>query len=173
MQAVAAAALLVIGVLLGTHGAAPSAPDPQLTALRDELRDMRQLVTLSLMQQQSASERLKGVSLDQPDRAAGRRGRRGAARDADARCERQRASCDHRRARAFRRPRPRSPRRGRRASRQTSPLVQTALIDFVVAARERDSVAALRRLSRIQAWMRQCGLAPKGAFSGWRRHCEL
>jgi hypothetical protein len=34
----------------------------QMAELRDEMRGMRQLVTLSLLQQQSAAERLRGVS---------------------------------------------------------------------------------------------------------------
>ncbi len=57
------AALLVIGVLIGTHvnTAAPSRSE-ELTAMHAELTNMRQLVALSMLQQQSASERLQGVS---------------------------------------------------------------------------------------------------------------
>ena len=44
--------------------------NPDIALLREELRDTRQMVTLSLLQQQSASERLKGVTtssqLEQP-----------------------------------------------------------------------------------------------------------
>jgi hypothetical protein len=72
VQLSGAAALLVIGIGLGRI--VPASPAPQGTSeialLREELRDTRQMVTLSLLQQQSASERLKGVNtssqLDQP-----------------------------------------------------------------------------------------------------------
>jgi len=63
LQFAAAAAVLALGVGIGRQTAPPSAADPQLAMLREELRDMRQMVTLSLLQQQqSASARLKGVS---------------------------------------------------------------------------------------------------------------
>jgi len=60
-------ALLAIGVLIGarfgigTNVASPSQSE-ELTAMRSELTNMRQLVALSMLQQQSASERLQGVS---------------------------------------------------------------------------------------------------------------
>jgi hypothetical protein len=57
-------ALLIIGVLIGTRVnrvSGPSHPD-ELTAMHAELTNMRQLVALSMLQQQSASERLQGVS---------------------------------------------------------------------------------------------------------------
>jgi len=38
------------------------APNPELAQLRGEVSNMRQMVALSLMQQQSAGERLRGVS---------------------------------------------------------------------------------------------------------------
>jgi anti-sigma factor RsiW len=63
-------ALLIIGVVVGTrmntgtrvnHPAAPSQSE-ELSAMHAELTNMRQLVALSMLQQQSASERLQGVS---------------------------------------------------------------------------------------------------------------
>jgi anti-sigma factor RsiW len=56
-------ALLVIGVLIGTRvdHASPSHPN-ELASMHAELTSMRQLVALSMLQQQSASERLQGVS---------------------------------------------------------------------------------------------------------------
>jgi anti-sigma factor RsiW len=56
-------ALLVIGILIGTRvsNVAPSRSE-ELTAMHAELTNMRQLVALSMLQQQSASERLQGVS---------------------------------------------------------------------------------------------------------------
>jgi HEAT repeats/Putative zinc-finger len=71
VQFAGAAALLVVGIGLGRYapGSTPQ-PNPDIALLREELRDTRQMVTLSLLQQQSASERLKGVTtsgqLDQP-----------------------------------------------------------------------------------------------------------
>jgi anti-sigma factor RsiW len=147
-QAAAAAALLILGVLLGRQTVAPSAPDPQLAALRGELHDMRQLMTLSLMQQQSASERLKGVTWTSQIEAPG-----GEVVTAllealihDPNVNVRLASID-----ALARFAERDlVRRGAvdALDRQTSPLVQMALINFVVDGRQRDSVATLRRLSQ-------------------------
>jgi hypothetical protein len=57
-------ALLVLGVALGV-GVRYDVRPPQgseLSQLREEVTNMRQMVALSLMQQQSAGERLRGVS---------------------------------------------------------------------------------------------------------------
>jgi len=72
-QLAVAASLLLVGVLAG-RASAPQAPPhtdgAELSDVRGELRTMRQMLTLSLMQQQSATERLRGVSwtaqIDQP-----------------------------------------------------------------------------------------------------------
>lgn len=67
------AAALVVGVLLGRESRALPVPAPSadLVALRAELHDTRQVVTLALLRQPSAVERLRGVSwverLDNPD----------------------------------------------------------------------------------------------------------
>ena len=72
VQFAGAAALLVLGVALGRFVISTPSPQPnsEIALLREELRDTRQMVTLSLLQQQSASERLKGVTtssqLEQP-----------------------------------------------------------------------------------------------------------
>ncbi len=56
-------ALLVIGVFLGTRLSDANASHSQdLAAMHSELTNMRQLVVLSMLQQQSAGERLEGVS---------------------------------------------------------------------------------------------------------------
>jgi anti-sigma factor RsiW len=58
------AALLIFGVFIGTRvnkEATPAHPD-EIAAMHAELTNMRQLVALSMLQQQSASERLQGVS---------------------------------------------------------------------------------------------------------------
>jgi anti-sigma factor RsiW len=58
------AALLLIGLYAGTHlgNRAITAPADELASLHAEVTSMRQLVALSMLQQQSASERLQGVS---------------------------------------------------------------------------------------------------------------
>lgn len=66
-QAGLAAATLAVGVLIGAgHGAWPwrggAGPAGEIGALREEVRSLSQLVTLSLLKQDSASERLRGVS---------------------------------------------------------------------------------------------------------------
>src|SRR4029077_8361605 len=74
VQGLAAAALLVIGIGIG-HYVFPRAASTfggtlagetgsvsEVAAMRSEMHDLREMVSLSLMQQQSASERLKGVS---------------------------------------------------------------------------------------------------------------
>jgi hypothetical protein len=53
---------LVIGVFIGRYLDKPAANTQELAALHSEVSSMRQLVVLSLLQQQSASERLQGVN---------------------------------------------------------------------------------------------------------------
>jgi hypothetical protein len=60
-------ALLVLGVAIGTRvHTSTTTPAPvrseEISAMHAELTNMRQMVALSLLQQQSASERLQGVS---------------------------------------------------------------------------------------------------------------
>jgi hypothetical protein len=147
LQFAAAAAVLVLGVGIGRQTMPPPAVDPQLAMLRDELRDMRQMVTLSLLQQQSASERLKGVSfttqMEQPGSEV-----TAALLDTlmhDPNVNVRLSTIDALKRFAARD----SVRRGVIDSlpRQTSPLVQIALIDFVVEASGRDAADTLRRLS--------------------------
>jgi hypothetical protein len=59
-QIAAGIALLAVGVGAG-YGLRPS-QSPEVAQLREEIANMHQLVALSLLQQQSASERLRGVS---------------------------------------------------------------------------------------------------------------
>ena len=115
--------------------------------LRQELRDTRQMVTLSLLQQQSASERLKGVSsssqLEQPGSEVVSALVETLRHDPNVNV--RLASVD-----ALRRF------GGRDAVRrdvvaalpqQESPLVQIALIDFLLEAQGPEAASVLRRLA--------------------------
>jgi hypothetical protein len=147
LQFAAAAAMVVLGVAIGRQTTRPTAPDPQLAILREELRDMRQMVTLSLLQQQSASERLKGVSftsqIEQPDSAV-----TVALLDMlmhDPNVNVRLATIDALKRLASRE----AVLHGviEALPRQTSPLVQIALIDFIVEKNGRGAADTLRQLS--------------------------
>ena len=58
-------ALLLIGIFAGTYANRFSSRSEELAVMRSELTNMRQLVVLSMLQQQSASERLQGVSFSE------------------------------------------------------------------------------------------------------------
>jgi hypothetical protein len=66
-QFAASLAMLTLGMAVGwtlrtPGGTPPGGAGSELAQLREELSGMRQLVTLSLLQQQSSSERLRGVT---------------------------------------------------------------------------------------------------------------
>jgi len=141
MAAGVAAAALIGGIFIGRGGA------QDVTALRGEVRDLKHMVALSLMQQQSASERLKGVSwsnslegpgdeivtalldtLKHDDNVNVRLASIDALRRFAERTDVRRAAIDV-------------------LQTQRSPLVQMALIDFVVETQDRDAAGALRRIS--------------------------
>jgi Putative zinc-finger len=148
-QAAVAVVVLAVGFAAGRQTAPASSPD--IVTMREELRDLRQMVTLSLMRQQSATDRLKGVSwsgqIDAPSNdivqalvdtlmhdpsvnvrlASIDALQRFADRDAV-----RRAALDA-------------------VQTQMSPLVQIALIDFVVNAKERTSVPVLKQLAEDPA----------------------
>jgi hypothetical protein len=147
LAACAATLVLALGILLGRSSGPALSPSPDLAALRTELRDLRQMVTLSLMQQESASERLRGVGfsnrVDGPgDEIVS------ALLDTlkhDTNVNVRLASVD-----ALRRFAERNVVRQAAIDAldtQVSPLVQMALIDFVVETQDREAVGALRRLS--------------------------
>lgn len=158
LQGLAAAALLVIGIGIGWFAASdttafggtrPAQNDStaQIAAMRNEMHDLREMVSLSLMQQQSASERLKGVTwTGQLDRPSGEVV--SALLDAlmhDPNVNVRLATIDALERLASRE----EVRRGaiQAVAQQPSPLVQIALIDFMVKTNERESVPALRRLA--------------------------
>lgn len=60
-------ALLAIGFFLGSGLSHVRSESEDIAAMRSQLSNMRQLVVLSMLQQQSASERLQGVSYSQSE----------------------------------------------------------------------------------------------------------
>jgi hypothetical protein len=158
LQGLAAAALLVVGVGIGwfagsertfVAGSARTRPieTSEIAAMRSEVHDLREMVSLSLMQQQSASERIKGVTwTGQLDRPSGEIV--SALLDAlmhDPNVNVRLATIDALERFASRD----EVRRGtiQAVRSQPSPLVQVALIDFMVKTNERESVATLRQLA--------------------------
>ena len=146
-----ALALLAAGVFVGQNRPAIPPPNPEINQLRQELHSMRQMVALSLLQQQSASERLKGVSwsnqLDQPGAEV-----LSALLDTlmhDPNVNVRLASIDA--LKKF--GETQSVRRGvlQALEEQESPLVQIALIDLVVEMQAKESVDTLRRLTKNTA----------------------
>jgi hypothetical protein len=163
LQGLAAAAVLLIGVGIGWFAGDRSAGSErtrattaeitsgdatqQIAAMRTEMHDLREMVSLSLMQQQSASERLKGVTwtgqLDQPSGEIV-----SALLDAlmhDPNVNVRLSTIDALERFASRD----DVRRGtiEAVESQPSPLVQIALIDFMVKTNERESAATLRRIA--------------------------
>ena len=149
----ALAVLVVAAFGAGRFWASGTAAQPDalqaanLAEVRGELREMRQMLTLSLMQQQSATERLRGVSgsaqIDQPGNEIV-----GALLDTllhDPNVNVRLAAVD-----ALRRFSGQDAvRRGtiQALSEASFPLVQIAIIDFIVETRDRQAVDALERLS--------------------------
>jgi hypothetical protein len=146
LQACAALLLVLLGIQFGRETQPASAPE--VRKLSQEVRDLRQMVTLSLLQQQSASERLKGVNwsnqLDRPSNEIV-----SALIDTlmhDTNVNVRLASID-----ALKRFAEREVVRTtavQALNTQNSPLVQMALIDFVVETEDRGALDTLRRLSR-------------------------
>ena len=145
LQGCAALLLLVVGIEVGREIRPNDAPE--VRQLGQEVRDLRQMVSLSLMQQQSASERLQGVNwsnqLDRPGNEVVT-----ALVDAlmhDSNVNVRLASID-----ALKRFAERDVVRSaalQALQTQSSPLVQMALIDFVVETRDHGALDTLRRLS--------------------------
>ena len=125
--------------------AAPESADLQV--LRTEVTDLRQMVSLSLLQQQSASERLKGVSwasqLESGDDTVVSALLEALSNDPNVNV--RLASVDALKRFAMQD----AVRSGAVTAieRQTSPLVQIALIDFVVEAGLPNAGTTLRRLA--------------------------
>jgi hypothetical protein len=145
-----ALALLVLGVALGIlfhPGRVLYEVNPEIAELRDELAETRQLVALSLMQQPSASARLKGVNWSYQLPQAGNEVLT-ALLDTlmhDPNVNVRLATVDALRQFGD------QPvvRKGlvEAMARQESPMVQAALVNLVVDLRESESIDTLRQLS--------------------------
>jgi len=61
-QAAFSFALLIVGVFLGRYVTGPRGASPEVAQLQGQVESLRQLVTLSLLQEQSPSSRLQGVT---------------------------------------------------------------------------------------------------------------
>jgi hypothetical protein len=147
LQALAATAVLALGLAVGRYTAAPAVAPAEIDVMRQELQDLRHMFTLSLLQQQSATDRLKGVSwsgqIDMPRNDIVQALLDALANDPNVNV--RLASLDALERFADREP-------VRRAAvdavqTQISPLVQIALIDFIVKTGERDSVGVLKQIA--------------------------
>ncbi len=147
LQGCAALLLVLVGIQVGRGIKPAPSGSAEVRELSQEVRDLRQMVTLSLLQQQSASERLKGVSwsgqLERPgDEVVA------ALLDTlmhDPNVNVRLASIDALKRFSTRDVVQRAAIQA--LDTQKSPLVQMALIDFVVETQNRAAVDALRKLS--------------------------
>jgi hypothetical protein len=145
-QLAAAAALLAVGMGVG-YGVRGDKSRPELAQLREEVTSMRQMVALSLLQQQSASERLRGVSWAYQAEPSDREvlGALVSAVNHDASVNVRLAAVDALRRFAA------SPETRRAVvdalPTQTTPLVQVALIDLLVDFKDRNAADALTKLA--------------------------
>ena len=155
VQIAVSLAVLILGVVIGRQLYFPMAspqtsPNAEVTELRGELGQMRQMVALSLMQQDSASDRLKGVNwsyqLQQPGREVLSALLETLMHDSNVNV--RLATVD-----ALRQfgDQP-TVRRGvvEAIAHQESPMVQIALIDLAVDLREKESISTLRQLTQDQ-----------------------
>jgi hypothetical protein len=147
-QMALAFALLIVGVAAGRYVAGvPREMSPEMAQLKGQVEGLRQLVALSLLQAQSPSDRLRGVSfssqITQPDAQVEQSLLRAIRHDANVEVrlsavdaiEKYTGDPAVRRALAD------------AVAVQDSPIVQCALIDLLVQVNDRDSGPALRKLS--------------------------
>ena len=142
-----AAAMLVVGVAAGYLLGSGRGAQVEVAQLQGELRNMRQMVTLALLERQSASDRLRGVDLggrfENPDQQV---------LSALLHTVNHDASVNVRLAAVDALRRFASGGMVRTALddsllKQDSPMVQLALIDLMVAVRNREAAPAVRALS--------------------------
>ncbi|MGO4881739.1 MAG: zf-HC2 domain-containing protein [Bryobacteraceae bacterium] len=142
------AALLVAGLVAGQWLGGRQHSRADLVALQDEVDHMRQLFTLSLLEQQSASERLRGVDyayrVDQSDTQVLVALLHAVNHDPSVNV--RLAAVDA--LRKFAANPSVSGTLGTSLVKQDSPLVQLALIDFIVDTRDKSAAGSLSALER-------------------------
>jgi hypothetical protein len=147
-QAALAFALLMVGGFLGRYLAQPRGASPDVAQLQGQVESLRQLVTLSLLQEQSPSSRLRGVTysyqMAQPDAQVEQALLHAVNHDSNVNVrlsavdalEKYAANPQIRRALADAVP------------VQDSPLVQIALMDLLVQLNDKEAAPALRKLAQ-------------------------
>jgi hypothetical protein len=150
-QAAFSAALLLAGGMAGRYvagGRAAAVGNPEIAQLKTQVENLSQLVTLSLLQEQSPSARLRGVTysyqVTQPDPEVEQELLHTVNHDSNVNV---RLSAVDAIAKFAKNP------EVRRAlvdsiPVQDSPLVQVALIDLLVQLNDKDAVPALRKLAQ-------------------------
>jgi anti-sigma factor RsiW len=140
------AALLIVGIGVGQWLGVRERGRADLAGLQDEVHHMRQLVTLSLLEQQSASERLRGVDysgrVDQSDTQV--LAALLYAVNHDPSVNVRLAAVDA--LRKFAASPSMKGKLDQSLNKQDSPLVQLALIDFMVDQRDRAALPSLAAL---------------------------
>ena len=148
-QMAIASALLIAGVVAGRYEAgAPREMSPEMAQLKGQVEGLRQLVALSLLQAQSPSDRLRGVSFSsqiaRPDADVEQSLLRAVNHDPNVNVrlsavdaiEKYTADPAVRRALVD------------AVAVQDSPIVQCALIDLLAEVNDRDSAPTLRKLAQ-------------------------
>src|SRR5581483_12023803 len=146
-QASIAASCLIAGLLIGALWQHEKHDDRQMAALRSEVETTRELAALSLLRQQSATERLRGVDYSQrmPTLEPRVASALIEAVNHDSNVNVRLAAIDA----LARAADDAGVRQSLAASlaQQDSPMVQAALIDYLVDSRDASAAAALRQFS--------------------------
>jgi hypothetical protein len=139
--------LLSVGLGLGRLSVERPKENGEIVRLRDEVGGLRELLTLSLLQQQSASERLRGVSwssqVQQPEEAILSALLQTLNSDPNVNVRLAALDALQRFSKIGR------VRQGllQALEKQNSPLVQITLIDWLVESKERQAIDVLTRIS--------------------------
>jgi HEAT repeat protein len=146
----AACGLLAVGIAAGRYGVPQrmGAPTNEVAQLRTEVESMRQLVTLSLLQQRSAGDRLRGVTysyqMERPDPQVEEALLFAVNHDSNVNVRLSAIDALQKYAH--------NPQIGKALvdaiAPQDSPLVQIALIDLLVDAKEGAVIPELRKLEK-------------------------
>ncbi len=141
-----ALALLVVGVFAGRFVGTPHGENPEMAQLKGQVEGLRQLVALSLLQEQSPSQRLQGVTysvqMAQPDAQVEQALLHAVTHDSNINVrlsavealEKYAGKPEIRRALED------------AVSAQESPLVQVALIDLLIQINDTDAAPALQKV---------------------------